>query len=126
VASADPFSTNVPVGKTVSMTVVLTNTGLFSDSFALAAVAGELAVTIPTQVGPLAPLQSVQIEAMVSAPPATPITAQAPVTLTATSLADTATQAQIAVTFAITVPTGEDETEEPNALQLFLPWINRP
>ncbi|HMN28370.1 MAG TPA: M14 family zinc carboxypeptidase [Caldilineaceae bacterium] len=126
VASAAPSSTTLPVGKTVSMTVVLTNTGLVSDSFDLAAVSGELGVVIPSQVGPLAPLQSVQVAVTVSAPLTTAITTQAPVTFTVTSLANPATQVQIQVSFAITAPTGEDETDEPKALQLFLPWINRP
>ncbi|HET89459.1 MAG TPA: PKD domain-containing protein, partial [Chloroflexi bacterium] len=75
-------------GQTVTYTIWVTNTGDYSDTFALDVSGDVWTTTVVTEVGPVAAGHAVEVGVLVEIPADAAIGAADTVTLTATSLAD--------------------------------------
>jgi carboxypeptidase T len=110
-----PLTSTLAAGSPYTFTVVVTNTGLVSDTYAVNGVLNGWAISLPATIGPLAPGSSVPFPVAVTAP-ATLVTGTTEIlTLTIASQSDGTVLATAPVTLRVIAS---------DAVEIFFPWID--
>jgi carboxypeptidase T len=102
-------------GDTYTLTLVVTNTGLVSDTYALMVTAGPWAVSFPATVGPLTPGGRVSVPVGVTSPP---------MTLAGTTETINFTLTSQATNTVLTTATATLQVTASDAVQIFFPWVD--
>ncbi|MCL4863582.1 MAG: hypothetical protein KJZ93_29525, partial [Caldilineaceae bacterium] len=122
------ITSTVAANSAYTATVVVSNTGIVSDTFAITSAldAPGWGIETPAQLGPLPALGNTLLVVRIEAPVSAIVGDQASAEITITSMTDPATTAAITVALVIGQPTAEEEADEPVLTRLHLPLVGSP
>jgi carboxypeptidase T len=112
--AAEQPTAQVTAGAGYTATLVVTNTGLVSDTFTITASPTNWAVSSPETVGPLLATASATVTVPITVPAAVSIGASETLSFTITSQGDGTIQQTTSLTLQVT---------EPAVPAIFLPWV---